>query len=206
MTHDDPRHGTWAGYVAGCRSDCCREAARLYQKRRVYEGTPRLVSSLGLRRRIQALACLGWDMYAIAREADIGRETVRQWTLHETVQRRTHERMAEAYERLSMRLPPETTRMERLNASRTRNRAARNGWAPPLAWDDIDHDEHPRGMRDGAATPRADELRDLIERGGDLHDAVREIGIDRESLRRWCDRHDCLDLYAALARREKRTA
>lgn len=29
---DDPRHGTRAGYIAGCRDDCCREPHLRYQK------------------------------------------------------------------------------------------------------------------------------------------------------------------------------
>lgn len=156
-----PRHGTWADYNAGCRCDDCRTAARNYQKRRMVDvnaGRPRRVSSLGTIRRIQALACLGWTMYAIAREVDTGRETVRQWTLHDTVYRTTHDRMAEVYERIAMRLPPETTPSERLVAARRRNQARRNGWAPPLAWDDIDRDEHPRGH----ATSTADHIDDAV--------------------------------------------
>jgi hypothetical protein len=136
MSTDDPRHGTYAGYVAGCRNDCCRTAARRYQKRRVYEGKPRRVSSLGTRRRIEALACLGWDMYAIARHLGTGRDTVRQWTMHETVYRRTHERMVAVYDELSMRLPPQDTKDQRANVAKTRNRAARMGWYPPLSWDE----------------------------------------------------------------------
>jgi hypothetical protein len=136
MSTDDPRHGTYAGYVAGCRNDCCRTAARRYQKRRVYEGKPRRVSSLGTRRRIEALACLGWDMYAIARHLGTGRDTVRQWTMHETVYRRTHERMVAVYDELSMRLPPQDTKDQRATVAKTRNRAARMGWYPPLSWDE----------------------------------------------------------------------
>jgi hypothetical protein len=141
MSTDDPRHGTYAGYVAGCRNDCCRTAARRYQKRRVYEGKPRRVSSLGTRRRIEALACLGWDMYAIARHLGTGRDTVRQWTMHETVYRRTHERMVAVYDELSMRLPPQDTKDQRANVAKTRNRAARMGWYPPLSWDEGEIDD-----------------------------------------------------------------
>lgn len=30
MTPDDPRHGTYGGYVAGCGEECCQEARRVY--------------------------------------------------------------------------------------------------------------------------------------------------------------------------------
>lgn len=180
--------GTWARYNAGCRCDDCRTAARNYQKRRVIDaesGRPRRVSSRGVTRRIHALACLGWDMYAIAREVQTGRETVRQWTLHDTVYRTTHDRMAEVYDRLSMRLPPERDRMERLVASRARNKAKRNGWAPPLAWDDIDHDDHPRGH----TTPDRDDVDDaLVLRvlDGDAALARKATAAERaEIVRRW---------------------
>lgn len=33
MNPDDPRHGRRAGYIAGCRSECCSEPHRRYQKR-----------------------------------------------------------------------------------------------------------------------------------------------------------------------------
>jgi hypothetical protein len=34
MLPDDPRHGSHAGYIAGCRDDCCRRAKRRADKRR----------------------------------------------------------------------------------------------------------------------------------------------------------------------------
>jgi hypothetical protein len=147
-------HGTWAAYNAGCRCDDCRSAARLYQKQRTLlavRGIPRRVPSVGLRRRVQALACLGWDMYAIARELDAYPDKVRQWTLHPTVYRTTHEQLAAVYDRLSMRLPPTDTPEQKANVAKTRNRAARNGWLPPLAWDDEtldDPDARPARSRD----------------------------------------------------------
>jgi hypothetical protein len=38
MTEDDDRHGTYAGYQAGCREKCCREVKRAYNavKRQEY--------------------------------------------------------------------------------------------------------------------------------------------------------------------------
>jgi hypothetical protein len=51
--------------------------------------------------------------------------------------------VAALYDDLSMTPPPETNQRERIAASRSRNFARQRGWAPPLAWDDIDNDEAP---------------------------------------------------------------
>ncbi len=142
MTPDDPRHGTYAGYTAGCRMDCCRDAARMYQKVRELEahrGMRRTVSSRGARRRIQALACLGWSSYDVsAYQGKVG-EWTRQVLMRDVIFRSTHEAIAEAYEALSTRKPTGNPQI----VARTKNRAARLGWVPPLAWDDIDRDPEP---------------------------------------------------------------
>ena len=39
ITADDPRHNTFAGYSAGCRRPCCKEASLEYQRRRRKKGT-----------------------------------------------------------------------------------------------------------------------------------------------------------------------
>lgn len=136
MLPNDPRHGTYAGYGAGCREDCCRTAARNYHKRRAYEGRPRMVSSVGLRRRIQALACLGWSMYDLSQRLGVSRENVRQWMLHDEVYRSTHETVCALYDELSMTLAPTDTPTRRQVVGKVRKRAERAGWLPPLAWDD----------------------------------------------------------------------
>lgn len=133
------KHGTWAGYQEGCREDCCTTAARRYQKGRVLDaqrGRPRTISSVGTRRRIEALGCLGWSGYDIARRLGHGREWLRQVYLRDRVYRSTAERIAQIYDELCMTMPPETTTTQRQMASRTRNMATRKGWVPPLAWDD----------------------------------------------------------------------
>lgn len=146
MSPDDTRHGTWAGYQIGCRDECCTTGARNYQKARIvdaHRGRPRTISSLGTRRRIEALACLGWSGYDIAVRLGHGKEWLRQVYIRDQIHRRTAERIAATYDELCMRLPPVDTANRRRMVSRTRRRAARKGWAPPLAWDDIDHDPEP---------------------------------------------------------------
>ena len=211
MNHDDPRHGTTRGYHAGCREKCCLKARSRYEKegRLARLNGGRAVPALGYQRRIQALMRLGWTSQAIA---DAGGWSNRNHVLRvlkgqkgkptRYLQRPTAERIEAVYERLSMRLPepsPTVNRCVRL--------AERNGWPPPLAWDDIDDpNEQPRGVGGVSDDDRVEHLADLVRRGCDLADAMRELRIGRETLRRWCSRHGHMDLYAALARREKRTA
>ena len=137
---DDPRHGSWAGYGAGCRLECCREAACNYQKRRRYDadnGRPRMVDARDTKRRLQALAAIGWDFYSIATEMGEHREWVWQIYRRDTVRVITAKKVDAVYNRLCMTVPTGWI------ADRARRSAAAKGWVGPLAWDDIDNDDAP---------------------------------------------------------------
>lgn len=163
---DDPRHGTNAGYCAGCREDCCRAAIADFarnRRARIYLGGPLTVPSLGTRRRIQALMALGWGGPAI--DARLGKKRTYVSAIlgggDREIHRSTAEAIAKVYDEMSMTLPPQNTSHERQRATRARNYARRMGWAPPLAWDDIDNDVRPsfgrreRGGIDEAVVIRA---------------------------------------------------
>lgn len=93
--------------------------------------TAGLTDATGARRRLQALGALGWSCMEIARRydghfvslANIARGAQSQ------VGPRLHRLIVTAYDDLAMQPGPH---------HRTRLDAARKGWAPPLAWDDID--------------------------------------------------------------------
>ena len=151
MSENDPRHGTSAGYIAGCRDACCWRAKQRYDKTRRLElhttGRYRKVPALGPIRRVQALQALGWSAPQIAKRAGINYRHIYNLHRHETVYTSTLARIERAYDELSMELPPETTTGERISARRARNHARRQGWPPPLAWDDIDDPhEGPKGV------------------------------------------------------------
>jgi hypothetical protein len=145
---DDPRHGTVAGHVAHQREggdycQACVTAKAMYDKRRVWDaanGRAYTVPSVGARRRIQALLAVGWSRPQVAREA--GWETsgaLRYVMRSDTMTRATHDRIAETYERLCMRPPP-----NEMVARRVKTWARKGGYAPPLAWLNIDDpDEQP---------------------------------------------------------------
>lgn len=148
MTPDDPRHGTERGYYAHHRANekaCpnCQRAMATASARRVYAkhiGRPASTPPDSPGRRIQALIALGHTYHTIADDAGVHKKQVRWIALGQKVlvHRATLDRITAAYERLSMTLPPETTKDERISASKSRNRARRMGWLPPLAWEDID--------------------------------------------------------------------
>lgn len=143
MSPDDPRHGTTAGHYAHRKDGetaClpCVAAKTRYEKVRSVYGN-RMVPALGTRRRIQALKTLGHS------GADIGaRLGVTYQAVHKLenstathVFAATAVSVARAYEEMCMTQPTG------YHATRIRNQAARNGYAPPLAWDCIDTDLAP---------------------------------------------------------------
>lgn len=104
------------------------------------------VDSTGTRRRVQALAWMGWPCREVAARAG-----TTERSLHTLIRpdRRISAalaaRVAAVYEELCMRPGP-----SRITASKARGR----GHAPPLAWDEVDIDDpsaRPRGVARGDA-------------------------------------------------------
>ena len=198
MNADDPRHGTTRGHAAGCRELCCREARNLDEaRRRKYRqalGITRSTPALGTQRRIRALMALGWTSRDIADHC--GWATTQAVTellkARRFVYATTADRIDTAYRDLCMTVGP---------SEKNRRDAARKGWAPPLAWDDIDTDEHPVVGR-YEPSPRADLLREYAARGDNLTHTCRALKITHNALNAWCIRTGNSDLYRALAARE----
>lgn len=165
MAPDDPRHGSHAGYRKHIKDgedpcDECTDAAARYERHRRYEfetNRPRMVSARGYARRLHALQALGWSLSQIAAETDGEQSRDNIWkkgNLCEQVSARSHEQMAGLFDRLSMRLPPGSPGQ----IERVKRTAAANGWAPPLAWDDIDLDDEPVVAADSCVDDVAIEL------------------------------------------------
>lgn len=134
-----PRHGTRTGYrwhtenrVPTCGQ--CRAwrsaAGRSYRRRRYLAHEPLSMDATGTRRRIQALAAIGWPLRELATRLDVLPSAVNHWTRRPLVHRSTAVKVAELFEQLSMTLGP---------SARARTCAQKAGWPPPLAWgEDID--------------------------------------------------------------------
>lgn len=104
------------------------------------------VDATGTRRRLQALATLGWSPAALASELDIDHQRLRAAMTATHVHAATAAEITHAYDRLWNTPPFPTSKHQAAGITRTRNRASAAGWAPPLAWDD-DQIDNP------AATP-----------------------------------------------------
>ncbi len=263
---DDPRHGTRAGYLAGCQQPDCVTAHTRYTKRyrarrdlhgkvRVPSGrvrahiqrlqatmslsaiadaagvspttvrellrrptvTPRIeskvlrvrpltlvgtrhVTPVGTVRRMQALNALGYSLEAIAREAGISATWVQRLTAGQGspwVESATAAAVARVFEAWSMKVPVGRTRFERGAITRVKRAAARKGFLPPLAWDDIDSDPAP-AVPDQTVTV-VDEAEWLAQAGESMADAASRLGYrDIPSFERLLYRKGRPDLVAAL--------
>lgn len=187
LAADDARHGTYAGYAAGCRQQCCRDGAARYQRGLELDhlrGKPRTVLIIGSRRRIEALQALGWSAEALSLRLGYSRAWLHA-TLHANrggrISRRNAEKIANLYDDLSMTLPPETH-----CTGRQRDLARRNGYAPPLSWDDDTIDDptaKPRGISYDVGRSIPDPI--VVERllaGDRVHSNRAE---KEEAMRRW---------------------
>lgn len=96
-------------------------------------------TQIGTTRRLQGLTWLGYSSKAIATEAGVHMDTIKD-ALREPrtlMSTRVMEAIADAYERLSMTpAAPEGSKQQRAGATRARNLARNNGWTPPLGWDE----------------------------------------------------------------------
>lgn len=138
------------------------------------------VDGTGTRRRLQALATLGWSINALARATSLDRQCLDN-ALHGRGQTMmgTRRAVAAIYEQLWNTPAPTSTKGERVAAGRTRARARREDWAPPMAWDDETID-------DPGATPFVGDVTDITTAGrgrvntDSLTDCAVEWGMTRE--------------------------
>ncbi|MEE6273487.1 hypothetical protein V2J56_09025 [Georgenia sp. MJ206] len=155
------------------------------------------VPAVGTRRRIEALLALGWPHTVMSAECGFATH-VKLHQRGECVSRATHDGAVAMYERWSMTPGPSAT---------TRTRAAALGYAPPLAWDDIDdpdevpaHDARPAsGGREGIDL---DDFAFLV-RSGELPDrAAARCGVDLRSVATRAYRYGRRDVLTLIGIRE----
>ena len=187
MSDVDPRHGTVAGYNRiPCREDCCKDAMARYKKRHEWDrvnGRPRIVSTLGTRRRIESLAWLGWSRAAIAERVGIQATNMTRLLYGDTLTAALAARFAKLYDELSMEFPTGNPQA----IANTRNRARQRGAVPPLAWDDIDDPaEVPslgwKPVRNRTATELFAELDHLTSLGVSEYHAAKQLGVTVDAI------------------------
>lgn len=130
------KHGSDAGYVAGCREDCCKSAhtrARKAWELAVHRGHVFQVSSERSRRKMSALAAMGWPASTIAARFGSSQQSISRVLHRETIRATTAALIDEAYAHFEMLVPEDT-----IWTRRTKNAALASGAVPPLGWEDID--------------------------------------------------------------------
>ncbi|MDH6448249.1 hypothetical protein M2155_000657 [Streptomyces sp. SAI-119] len=106
------------------------------------QGMAHLVDSTGTRRRLQALARLGWPMKALGPHIGVNPATVNRLALQAHVYGRTAKAVTQCYEQLRNQKPEEHGVVPGL-ARRIRNWAEREGWRDPQWWEDYGHIDDP---------------------------------------------------------------
>lgn len=163
-----------------------------------------LVDRSGTRRRMQALAAIGWPVGRVVRH--LGMSTRTGWALvrdelSAPVTVATRSAVSQIYDDLSMKTPQDR------QATRSRRLAAQRGWLPPLAWDDETIDDpcaHPATNFDAADDPReskADQTLELVNLGVlDVYELARRTSSTPANIERLLDRAGHRDVWNKLTR------
>jgi hypothetical protein len=153
------RHGTPQAYNrCACRCGDCTDAIRQHHRdarRRAAHNkwattpNPTWLDRTGTIRRIQALAAIGWSLSAQGKLLGLtpyGVTAILAATNRTRIRYDTAQQIRHLYNQLAGTPAPQHTRSQRISAQRAIAHARRQGWASPLAWNDIDNpNERPQG-------------------------------------------------------------
>lgn len=185
----------------------CHRAAPHHQSKQPATGTTR---------RLQALAYIGWNTWAIARETGIDNSTIYRhqhgWFPRITA---THAKaITDFYDRAWGTPPPAPTHYHRGHITLARKQARDNGWVGPLAWDDdtIDNphatphtDAYAIDHRRAEGAAFIEDLEFLVnQQSWTRHGIAARVGRSWESIERTLFRHGRHDLVARIPSTETR--
>lgn len=158
-----------------------------------------MIDAVGIHRRIQALMAVGWTMNKMAPHFGVIPNKVSQLLQNRLVFARTARRVIAGYEQIWDQDPEAHGVLPRY-AQKSRERAEREGWPPPAAWDDDIDDPaavpDPDGMRGPKATTEErraerealiEDARLLIVRGYTGEIVAGRIGVCARTIERWAD-------------------
>jgi transcriptional regulator with XRE-family HTH domain len=157
--------------------------------RNVHASRP--VDATGTRRRLQALVASGWSRSKLGERLGIEPTEMSQTLRRERVTAGRAQAVADLYDELWKRQPPESEWRDKIAAARSRNYAREHGWAPPLAWDDDQMDQPDaqpaEGWRRSASTRRtaaelAEEAADVMRQGHTIDQAAERLGVHRSAI------------------------
>ena len=144
--------------IHGCICDGCREFASQYEFWRAGQkraGRPLLIPTVGIYRRIRALQRIGYSQKALADLCGRSEPWIDNVMRATKVRRATADIIHRLYDAHSMIVPVGKTKAEKAGITRARRYAERQGWPPPLAWDDETIDDpnaSPAGSGDAGVT------------------------------------------------------
>lgn len=147
------------------------------------------VAAWPAQRRIQALMALGYSMEQQCSRIGYKRQNMAALVAGRKpyITSRVDLAVRAMYDELTMTLPSPADHYYRGGSTKARQTAARNGWAPPLAWDDIDDpNEQPSMTASGEDDEWIDDV--VVERilAGDMTLARQATPAERvEVCRRW---------------------
>ena len=118
-----------------------------------HEGASRRLPIEHLQRRVEAMQAMGWSYNDIASEMGVLRQALCKKVKHDKYVNRAYLARADAvYQRLAYCRPVKDNPQEQGVARRNARVARSRGYAPALAWDNIDNlNERPKGIRRGNA-------------------------------------------------------
>lgn len=106
-------------------------------RREKYEGTSiELTDATGSHRRLQALVTLGFSLTALAEYAGYGRSYFKDILAAERLTLTRAKIVSDLYDQLWNMKPIPETRAQKQSVTMAKRIAAKNGWYPPMAWDD----------------------------------------------------------------------
>lgn len=160
------------------------------------------VPGLGTRRRVQALSAIGWSLQEVADRAGVSKQALAGSLRAHRVTARVARTIRGIYLELENTPGP---------SERTRRHAARQGWPPPGAWDDIDDpDEEPDHTRWHESTSSGvlteQDLTDCASWGLTRQQTAHRLGVQTDSVDTWLKRHELPALRARFARNETEAA
>lgn len=168
-----------SAYALGCRHPASLTAVRNYRKRwRAGLHQPGWIDSTGTRRRLEALAAIGWSANALADHTGLSYRWLRELRAGKTdrITRKTRDRVTAIYNQLWDTPGP---------CPWARGHATRHGWAVPMAWDDDTIDD-PTAQPDlgRPARGRIDpaDITHLESFGHTRHQIAERLAVDPESI------------------------
>ena len=166
--------------------------------------TAGLVPIAGTRRRLRALAAIGWSQRELAPHFGVTSQAVWQWMQRPTLRCVTTDTRARAiavYNKLWDQPPPADTPKRQAAVALSIRRAKAAGWAPPMAWDD-DQLDQPDAQPDTPRKPRTtiptETLIEAAELGCCLAELCTRFNLKASSVERSLDRVGRHDLWVRI--------